>query len=146
MRTTILTSIFFLSCIIVYGQQLTKEKFIGTWIVVDSQLFNDFDYDIELDEDGKEKLEEVKKGFVSTKFIFSADGIFNIELPPGIPEFMKEMEFVNNQRWIIEKDIMISIGSLKDRFSAMSILVNEAYGKTFFTIYESPFLLEVIKE
>jgi hypothetical protein len=144
MKTTIATLIFLLYSTFVSAQKLTQDVFIGTWTVINSKLLQEVP--MEFDDDGKEKMEEMRKGFLSTQFTFGENGDFKVNFPPTIPDFMKELEFLNNKKWKIGDDRMISIGSEEDGYSLMSIIVAEKSGKKFFILHESPFLLEVAKK
>lgn len=127
-----------------FAQKLTKEQFLGSWKVVESHLNPEMD--IDLDENGKKMMEQMRAGLVGTGFNFNANGEFTIQFTKTIPEFMKELEFVNNSLWRIEDDSIILIGTEEDNYSLMGIIVVEDYGKKFFTLYDSPFILEVIKQ
>ncbi len=144
MRTTSLTILFLISLGQLFAQELDKKDFLGTWKVVDSQLISEVE--INLDEDGKQKMELMRKGFINTRFSFSANKEFKVNFPETIPAFMKELEFINNKKWIIEDGRKITIGTADDGYSLMGIIVMQKENRTFFILDESPFLLEVTKQ
>ena len=59
---------------------------------------------------------------------------------------MKELQFLNNNLWIIDKEKNIKIGSKKDNYSLMIIKTKNINGKLFFILSETPVLLEVVKQ
>jgi hypothetical protein len=58
---------------------------------------------------------------------------------------MTELDFSNNSKWKIEKGEKIDIGSEKDNYSLMSFKVINSEGKKYFNLYETPFILEVVR-
>lgn len=127
-----------------FSQELTKEAILGTWKVVDSQIMPEME--IELDADGKKKMEQMRKGFIGTVFTFEVNNKFTIKYTDSIPKFMKELEFLNNKQWKIENGQRIAIGTEKDGYTLMGIIVRTNQGKKYFVLDESPFILEVIQQ
>jgi hypothetical protein len=127
-----------------FSQNLTNDNFVGTWKVVNAQLMPDVK--IGLDTDGLKMMEEVRKGFIGTIFKFELNNKFTIKFPNTIPEFMKELEFLNNQKWKLGEDHVIVIGSEKDGYSLMNISVKNEQEKKYFILDETPLILEVIQQ
>jgi|GEM_PF-3423268 hypothetical protein len=127
-----------------FSQQLTKEAFLGSWKVVDSQLISEIP--LGLDTEGEKKMEQLRTGFIGTIFNFKANNEFTIKFSDNIPEFMQELEFINNKKWKIEEGRMIAIGTEEDAYSLMGIIVETKQGKTLFILDETPFILEVTEQ
>ena len=125
-----------------FSQELTKEATIGNWKVVNSQMIPKMLKGS--DAKVKSKMEQMRKGFIGTIFSFGVNNRFTIKFADNTPKFMKELEFLNNQQWIIQKGQRIAIGSEKDGYSLMGIIVRTLQGKKYFIIDECPFFLEVI--
>ena len=143
MKILILSILFTVSSTYSYSQQLIPEVFIGTWKVIDSQLRPEFE--MGLDVEGKQKLETLRIGFVGTIFGFKKNNEFTITFPTSMPDMMKELEFVNNQKWKIDKEQMIAIGSKEDGYSLMVVNILNKKEKMYFIIFESPFIFEMSK-
>lgn len=126
-----------------YSQELTKEVFLGTWKVVDSQFMPEME--MGLDAEGQKTLEQIKAGFIGTIFNFEENNDFTVKFPDNIPEFMSELEFIDNKKWEIVKGQKIAIGSNKDNYSLMGISVLIRQEKKYFIIDESPYVLEVVE-
>lgn len=125
-----------------FSQELSKEDFLGTWKVVDSQLMPEMK--MGLDAEGQKIMEQMRTGFIGTTFNFKDNKDFIMKFPDKIPEFMKELEFLNNNKWKIAKGSKIAIGSEKDNYSQMGISVIIKQGKKYFILEEFPLILEVI--
>jgi hypothetical protein len=96
------------------------------------------------DPETKAAMEVMKKGFLNSRFIFKADGVFNLILPKESPAVMKELDFLSNRKWFFYLDkSMISIGTLKENL--MQIFVKEENGNMIFLIYETPVALKMEK-
>lgn len=149
-RTTFMKlSLLFLTFLVVsystQAQSLKSTDFIGTWQVTSSRLLTEIE--INLDEEGKKKMEMMKNGLVSTTFTFQSNNSFNITFSDNIPPFMKELEFLNNKKWKLNSgNGLISIGTEEDQYSLMGIFIKQEANNTFFLLDESPFLLKVIKK
>ena len=141
MKSTIFSLLFLLGTSQLFGQQLTEDDFLGIWKVVDSQLIPEMNAG--LDENGKKMIEQMRAGFIGTVFNFKSNSEFKIQFTETIPEFMKELEFVNNTKWQIEDGRMIAVGTEEDGYSLMGIIVRTKQDKKFFILDESPFILEV---
>ncbi len=144
MKTILFSLLILLGTSQLFGQQLTKDAFIGTWKVVNSQLLPDMN--MGLDENGKKMMEQMRVGFIGTTFKFKTNGEITIQFTKTIPEFMKEFEFVNNTKWKIEDGRMIAVGTEEDGYSLLGIIVGAKEGKKFFILDESPFILEVAEQ
>ena len=127
-----------------FSQDLTKETITGTWKVVDSQIMPETQ--MGLDANGKKKMEQMRIGFIGTSLKFEASKKFTIKYADNIPNFMKELEFLNNKNWRIEKGLRIAIGTEKDGYSLMGIIVKNKQGKKYFILDETPLILEVIQQ
>ncbi len=141
MKSLIFSLLIMLGISQLFGQQLTKNTFLGSWKVVDSQIIPEMK--IGLDANGKKMMEQMRTGFIGTIFNFKSSGEFNIKFSNTIPEFLKELEFVNNTKWQIQDGQMIAIGTIEDEYSLMGIIVVLKQNKKFFILDESPFILEV---
>jgi hypothetical protein len=126
-----------------FSQRLLKEDVLGSWKVVGSQLLPEMI--IDLDAEGHKKMEQMRDGFIGTTFQFKENNDFLIKFPENTTGFMTELEFSNNSKWKIEKGEKIDIGSEKDNYSLMSLKVINAQGKKYFNLYETPFILEVVR-
>ena len=141
MKSTLFSLLFLLATVQLLGQQLAKNDFLGSWKVKDCQLLPEMN--LAKDEEGKEMMKQMQQGWLGTIFNFKENGEFTIQFKETIPEFMKELEFVNNSKWRIEDGKMIAIGKEEDGYGLMSLIVGLKEGKKFFIITESPFILEV---
>lgn len=126
-----------------FSQDLTKETIIGTWKVMGSQIMPEML--LGLDANGKKKMEQMRIGFIGTILNFEGSKKFTIKYADNIPNFMKELEFLNNKNWKIEGQ-RIGIGTEKDRYSLMGIVVKNEQGKKYFILDETPLILEVIQQ
>jgi hypothetical protein len=126
-----------------FSQRLMKEEILGTWKVVDSQLVPEMIMD--LDAEGKNKMEQMRDGFIGTTFNFKENNDFLIKFPENTPGFMTELDFSNNSKWKIEKGETIDIGSDKDNYSLLSLKVINLGEKKYFNLNETPFILEVVQ-
>ena len=127
-----------------YSQQFTENELYGSWIVLDSRLTPEMTLD--LDDETQEKMEEMRKGFVGTIFNFKRNKEFTIKFTENIPEFMKELEFLNENKWKIGDGTEIATGNEEDNFSLMRLIVIILEGKGYFIIKDVPITLEVIKQ
>ena len=59
---------------------------------------------------------------------------------------MKELEFLNENKWKIGDGTEIAIGNEEDNFSLMRLIVIILEGKGYFIIKDVPITLEVIKQ
>ena len=141
MKSIILSIIILFGTFHLNGQKLTKDAFLGTWKVVDTQIISEMTE--EMDENGKIILQQMRDGFIGTVFNFKSNGEFDLKFRSTIPGFMKELETANNTNWQIEDGRMIVIGTKEDGYSLMGIMVGVKDDKKFFIIDESPFILEV---
>lgn len=144
MKSILFSLLILLGTSQLFGQQLTKDAFLGTWKVVDSQLTPEMN--MKLDDNGMKMMEQMRVGFIGTIFNFKVNGEFTIQFTKNIPELMKELEFVNNTKWKIEDGKMIAVGTEEDGYSLMGIIVGTKEGKQFFFLDESPFILEVAEQ
>ncbi len=144
MKTLLLSLTFSLGILPLSAQQLTKDIFLGSWEVVDSQLIPEMSK--ELDDEGKKMMDQMREGFIGTVFNFKENNEFTVQFPKDVPEFMKELEFINNTKWKIEDGRKIAIGSEEDRYSLMGIFVGVKESKKFFVLDDSPFILQVSKK
>jgi len=126
-----------------FSQRLTKEDILGSWTVVGSQLIPEMIMD--LDTEDQKKMEQMRDGFIGARFLFKENNDFLIKFSKNTPGFMKELEFSNNSKWKIQKGEKIDIGSEKDNYSLMSFKVINSEGKKYFNLYETPFILEVVR-
>lgn len=133
-----LTFFVFTICTVGFSQNITKTELIGKWtttdLVVKPPKTRSKDKDI---------TNELKKGFINSTFDFRENGKFYIKFPNNKPAFMGELVFLNDQNWVL-KNNQIKIGSKKDNYNLMHILVKRTNGKTYFFIVGMR--LEMIKE
>lgn len=99
-----------------------------------------------IDAKGQKKIEQLKKGFIGTVLNFGANNEFAIKYPDNIPKFMKELEFLNNKQWKIEKGVRIAIGTEEDDYSLLAIIVSIKQEKIYFIFDETALILEVNKQ
>ena len=120
MKSLLFSLLLFLGSSPLFSQELTKDAFIGSWKVVDSQILPEIKQ--ELDENGKKIMEQMRASFMGTLFNFTIDGKFTIQFV-SIAELNKELEFLNNTNWKIQDGQMIVIGTEDDNYSLMGIYV-----------------------
>jgi hypothetical protein len=127
-----------------FSQDLTNDTILGSWKVVNSQI------KVEMkggpNADLKKKIEQMKKGFIGTIFNFKTNNKFTIKFPDNIPNFMKELEFLNNNKWKIKNGQRIAIGNEENGYSLVEIIVKTTQGKKYFILEPMPLLLEVIRQ
>ena len=111
-----------------FGQNLTDSEIVGKWKT------NDLIIDMG---DSKPKDEniiaELKKGFLNSEFDFRENGKFFIKFPNDKPTFMEELIFLNDKHWILENN-QIKVGTDEENYNLMHIIIQKAYGKTYFII------------
>jgi hypothetical protein len=101
---------------------------------------------MQFEENEKSKLDSMKNGFINSIFIFNADNTFQFKFNEDVPQFMKEMLFINNKEWKCNPgNGSIMIGTNDDKFSLMGIEFHIQAEATVFIILDSPFILNVIK-
>lgn len=144
MKSILFSLLFLLATAQLLAQHLTQNDFLGSWKVKDCQILPEMN--IAKDERGKEMMKQMQQGWIGTIFNFKKNGEFTIQFKETIPEFMKELEFVNNSKWRIEDSKMITIGKEEDGYGLMNLMVGFKEGKKFFIITESPFILEVAEQ
>ena len=127
-----------------FCQDLARKTIIGTWKVVDSQIRPEMQTG--LDTKGMKMMEQMRIGFIGTILNFEGSKKFTIKYADNIPTFMKELEFLNNKNWKIEKGQRIAIGTEKDGYSLMGITVKNKHGKKYFILDETPYILEVVQQ
>ena len=114
--------------VIGHGQDLQKTELVGKWITTDLTMVL-----------GKAKpknekiIDELKKGFLNSEFNFKENGKFYIKFQKDKPSFMSELTFLNNQNWKFENN-QAKIGTEKDNYSSMHILVQKRGEKMYFII------------
>lgn len=144
MKTLLLNLFLVLSTVQLSAQQLTEDDFLGSWKAVDVRLIPEMI--VGFDEDGKKKIEQVKDGFVDAVFSFKSNGDFTIEFSDRIPEFMKELEFLNNKKWKIVDGETVGVGTEEDGYSHMRIIVRSEQDQKFFALFETPFIMKVVEQ
>lgn len=122
------------------AQQLSKEKITGKWICTKVSIAGGE----ELPPEMKPAAEIMIKGFTNAKFILGTDGIFHLEFPQGKPEEMSTLDFLDNKKWFFDDSKnRISIGTLQENL--MHIDVTEGEGFLSFALFETPFILKMVK-
>ncbi len=144
MKALFLNLAFLICTTQLFAQQLTDEATVGRWKVVDVRTIPEMQAG--LDADDKKLTEQMSVGFLNTLFTFTEGKDFKIAFPETIPDFMKELEFLNNRKWKIKDEKSIMVGTEEDNYSLMGISFSQQAGKIFFILDETPFLLEVVKE
>ena len=127
-----------------FAQKSVEDGLVGSWKVIDSQLMSEME--IELDQEGKKKMEQMRIGWIGTVFTFYSNNNFKVIFSESIPEFMEELEFLDNKKWKIEDGTKIVIGNEIEGYNLMELIATVEQGKTYFFIGESPFMLEVSKQ
>lgn len=126
------------------SQELKEEEFLGTWKVINCSIIPEFEK--ELDGTAKTKMEQMGKGFVGSIFYFGADHKFAISFTKNTPSFMKELELPVEAKWKIEKGKSILIGTKKDGYTLMGIIIESKQEKKYFILDDTPYILEVIEQ
>jgi len=130
-----------LSAIPAFSQNLKKADLIGKWTAKTVTI-----PEMRMEDEQMQIMESLKDGFVNSSYTFHPDGTFNLDFTNGIPAFMKELEFVNNTSWKFnESNSIMSIGTEKDNYTLMGIIVRRDKGQMYFVLEESPFTLEMVQ-
>ncbi|GAA4301246.1 hypothetical protein [Aestuariibaculum suncheonense] len=90
-------------------------------------------------------LNLIKERFESAKFKFNENGIFRLSFKDDIPPFLEELKFLDNKKWIQESVNTVSIGENND-YSLMMIEIIKKNDKIYFSLRETPLLIEVEKK
>lgn len=125
----------------ILAQTLKSEDIVGTWKVVNAEL--NAEVKKELDAAGLKKAEQMRVAFIGTLFTFNANHVFNIKFPPNSPDFINELTFLNNNKWKIDNQGNILVGSEKDGYSLMRMQVYTQGGKKYLVMEETFLVLEI---
>jgi|SRR5690606_1136058 len=132
--------LIFLSSYQVRAQEIKQDDLVGDWLCKHVEIKSE----IELTPDERAFTGEMSKGFVDSHFILGVDGIFKFQFADTAPPFVKELKFLNNQRWYFDSSLSkITIGPPSENL--MHIEVSRDGDKLLFHIYETPFLLYMVK-
>lgn len=112
-------------CFFAKAQNLNEETLMGKWNTVNVEILNDVPQ--------KEAVKFIKDAFSGSKFNFKGNKVFKIKYGKTADERIKELFFIDNQNWVIDKN-QIKIGTETDGFSSMHILVQKEKGKTYFIL------------
>ena len=135
MKKNIFILISFLISNILISQTIKKEQIIGTWKVEKT-----------LTETSNPNFKDIIEGFTSSNFRFDENGNFGLSSPNKSKMFLMMLEMVKNKKWKLDNSRqLIKIGSEKDHFSIMEIIVKSSDDKIFFLINESKLEFEMQK-
>jgi hypothetical protein len=122
-----------------HSQVLQRESLIGVWICLDAST---------MDNVPKEELEAIpmlKSVFISSKFIFKSNGLFELQLPKDSPSKFKQLYFLNNRKWSIDqKESLVYIGQPSENLMQITVIQKE--GAIHFFLSETPLLLLMQKQ
>ena len=125
---------------VVEAQTFTREKVVGTWVSTEVS----FTKAKEKGQAENATFEKVRRGLVNSKFIFSRNGLFLIQLPANAPSEFSELEAMNNKMWHIRsKEQKLFVGTLDE--DLMMINVKIANGFYYFLIEDTPLVLKMEK-
>jgi hypothetical protein len=130
-----LTFALLITTLQLYSQLQIRDSVIGTWLTTEVTFAEDKEFS------GPElkKMQEITKiGFSESKFIFKADGMFNLVLPNATSDFAKGFS-MNNAKWTFDSaKKAIFVGR-----DLMNIYLKEQNGNVYFLIDETPIVLKM---
>lgn len=136
--------LMFFTFLNVNSQVFQCNDIIGKWTVKNARIVEMEGVQFEKGE--RTKLDSMKNDFINSTFIFNTDKTFQFSFNENVPEFMKELEFINNKKWKCNlEEGLIMIGTNEDNFSLIGIILQIQAEKTTFILSDSPFILDVIK-
>jgi hypothetical protein len=121
------------------AQVLQRNSLMGVWICLDAAVMGTIP---------KEELAAIpmlKSAIISSKFIFKSNGLFEWQLAKDTPPALKQLSFLNNQKWSIsQKESVVYIGPPAENL--MQIMVMQKEGDTYFILSDTPLLLRMQKQ
>lgn len=126
-----------------FGQSINETDLIGKWKVVN--IIESKDMPTPKTAEEKKMLESLKTAFLNSTFEFKSDYNFNLNIDfEIIGKMMKKVH------WKLDsKKMSVIIQNWKDskssKFKLMEIFILNKNGKTYFSLRETPLLLEVKK-
>lgn len=130
--------IFILATMETEAQSLPEKELVGKWKVVHVDVL------VEVRKDQEEKMELVKKAFLTSTLDFKADEHFSLDI--DIPDLK-----ITDGHWKIEPGTgTVQITEWKDKDAGSPLLMEmdcrKENGKTIFLMAQTFFSLEVVKE
>ncbi len=119
-----------------FSQEINREDLVGNWKVVKIES-----------SPSHPNFKPLIEGFGTATFFLNSDASFSIETKNKSQLFSMMTEMTNNSKWRYNaKGKIIEIGSKKDNYTIMGIIVQEINGKTYFNLEESNVILLMNKK
>jgi hypothetical protein len=143
MKTLLLTITALLLYFSSHAQVLLDNKLTGEWTVKNVRFLTELK---PRDAEHAKQIETTMKGFLGATFAFQANKNFRFTFPKSTPADMRQIEVLGDAQWTFsEEQGLVTVKSLKEQDTLMDIVVKLQGDKTYFLLYESPILLEVVK-
>jgi hypothetical protein len=129
--------LFYFITVVTYSQSVTKDEIFGVWICKRISLSETEP----MSPEEKALADNVKDGFIGSKFTLGEDEIFKIELPNASPELLGMVEFLDKKSWQLKGNRI----SISPKENLMHIDVTKGKGFLIFRLFETPFVLSMEK-
>jgi hypothetical protein len=123
------------------AQVLQRDSLMGVWVCTEATVMKE----VNMPKEELAAATQFKAIVTSSKFLFKNNGLFEWILPANAPPQFKELDFLNNQKWLIDdKNKLVHIGPPNENL--MQIMVKQEKGITYFILSDTPLLLRVKKQ
>jgi hypothetical protein len=136
----IIVIVFLISYVEVAAQIIHPDSIAGEWICRKAVALEE----LEGSPQEKEMMQAIIKGFENARFVFGSNGIFMLHVSKDAPEQLRELDFLNNQKWFYyPEENKISIGTRQQNL--MHIIVRREEGMVTFLLFETPLSMRMEK-
>lgn len=134
MKRFLFIILFFLS-INAKSQTVVKDQIIGSWKVEKAKATSD-----------NENVKNLSVAFVNSVFTFKSNQYFLFTSNEKNQLIESMIQLLDNKKWIFDKQYdMLKIGTDKDRYHTLRMIVKIENNKAFFRLNETELDLELVK-